>query len=202
MPVSKLDKAKAKRTGLLSALTKKIKSAVAEMDGTGDEVRLDSMRKELDDKLKACEQANDAMIELLDEATDVEDAYNWFSEAEESACDCIRSINAHLAPDQTLNASQGSVPAASKSTQVTTAQNTIDAWIDDLDPAKETVIPAEQQLDPTEILMRVMYEKEAPSIELPDFDGSPLQWPNFIQRFYEHVHRTPHFKDFRHDVAL
>ena len=148
---------------------------------------------------------------LLDNEQALTDAEAWFVDVEDAASSCVRRLNTQIAEnnDETKSPSKSPGNATAKPQQTTSPKtavklvNVVDGWIDELDPNVETVIPEASRLVSTnEILMRSMYEKESPTVELPNFDGSPLKWPNFVQRFYEHVHRQPHFRDFRRMTTL
>ena len=48
-----------------------------------------------------------------------------------------------------------------------------------------------------ELMLRTMFECDALKPDIETFDGSPLQWPEFVESFYENIHRQHYFKDVR-----
>ena len=73
----------------------------------------------------------------------------------------------------------------------------IDAWIDDLTEFQETVLPkpSTENLTVAEALFKLEASKDIPSIKLPMFDGKPLQYTDFIERFKIHIHNKVHLTD-------
>ncbi|XP_013415997.1 uncharacterized protein LOC106177695 [Lingula anatina] len=75
----------------------------------------------------------------------------------------------------------------------------IDAWIDELVPYSETVLATPNDSDKSyeELLLKCMFEKDAPRASISPYNGSALDWPGFAELFYEEVHKQPYFKDTR-----
>lgn len=81
----------------------------------------------------------------------------------------------------------------------------IDAWIDELDESKETKIAAStdmSSLTQNDIIIRALFQRDEPTIELVNFDGQPLEWPRFVQTFYEAVHTLPFLTDTKRITIL
>ena len=71
-----------------------------------------------------------------------------------------------------------------------------DSWIDDLTEFQETVLPnkiAEMSIAPA--LYKLEACKDIPSIELVEYDGNPLTYVDFVERFKLHIHDKPHLTD-------
>ena len=72
----------------------------------------------------------------------------------------------------------------------------MDSWIDELDPNRA--------YDPlnvngggvsSNVLMASLIQQQLPKIDIPFFDGSPLQWVEFIVTFKDVVHDQPFLSD-------
>ena len=100
----------------------------------------------------------------------------------------------------------GSQPPAFKSALAPAAvhQDSIDGWIDNLHSYTETVLPRQVTVGTTleESLLRLEHGRDTPKIELLRFDGTPIEWPRFVERFYEHVHNKPFSTDTRRMTQL
>ena len=72
-----------------------------------------------------------------------------------------------------------------------------DAWIDDLVEFQETVLPAAVTTNLTiaEALLKLEANKDIPSITIPDFDGDPLSYTDFVDHFKIHIHDKAHLTD-------
>ena len=82
---------------------------------------------------------------------------------------------------------------------ITTAAKSVpfDAWIDDLVEFQETVLPAAVTTNLTiaEVLLKLEANKDIPSITIPDFDGDPLSYTDFVDHFKIHIHDKTHLTD-------
>ena len=55
----------------------------------------------------------------------------------------------------------------------------------------------------TEAIVKLESERDLPKLELPTFNGSPVDWPKFIEQFFTHVHCRPGIADTRRlDILL
>ena len=82
---------------------------------------------------------------------------------------------------------------------ITTAAKSVlfDVWIDDLVEFQETVLPAAVTTNLTiaEALLKLEANKDIPSITIPDFDGDPLLYTDFVDHFKIHIHDKTHLTD-------
>ncbi|XP_066916601.1 uncharacterized protein [Clytia hemisphaerica] len=69
-----------------------------------------------------------------------------------------------------------------------------DAFIDELIEYKETEIPVDNTLA-SRVIQVECESRHLPPIELKRFDGSSLQWPEFIQNFKSRIHLKSSFND-------
>jgi hypothetical protein len=71
-------------------------------------------------------------------------------------------------------------------------EDSIDAWIDKLIPGTESVVGKpilnSDRDELTETLVRLEHERDLPQVQIPIFDGTPLMWPKFVERFHAQVH--------------
>ena len=71
-----------------------------------------------------------------------------------------------------------------------------DSWIDDLIEFKETVLPNEvSNMSVAEALYKLEASKDIPNIKLMKYDGDPLNYVEFIERFKLLIHDKPHLSD-------
>lgn len=102
--------------------------------------------------------------------------------------------------------SPGTVPPSGNGSNTTQSppRRALDAWIDDLDSSCETKITAASDIAMTqnEVIIRALFQKDEPDIEVLDYDGSALQWPRFVQSFYEGVHSLPFLTDTKRMTLL
>ena len=69
-------------------------------------------------------------------------------------------------------------------------------WIDNLIEFEETVLPTKvSQMSIAEALYKLEFSKDIPSIVLIKYDGNPLTYVEFIERFKLHIHDRPHLSD-------
>ncbi len=71
-----------------------------------------------------------------------------------------------------------------------------DSWIDDLSEFTETTITAnDSEMSIAEALYKLEASKDIPTIKLMKYDGSPLTYVEFIDRFKLLIHDRPHLSD-------
>ena len=92
----------------------------------------------------------------------------------------------------------GSQPHTSTSAPAPAAvhHDSVDGWVNKLSPYTGTVFPRQTvgtRLEKS--LLRLEHGRDTHKIELLRFDGSPIEWPTSIERFYEHVHNKPFSTD-------
>lgn len=71
-----------------------------------------------------------------------------------------------------------------------------DSWIDNLVEFEETVLPNKSsEMSIAEALYKLEACKDIPSIRLIQYDGNPLTYVEFMERFKLHIHDKPHLSD-------
>ena len=79
----------------------------------------------------------------------------------------------------------------------------VDAWISDLVEFEETRLPsAVREMSIADALYKLEASKDIPNIKLVPFNGSPLQYVEFVEQFRIHIHDKPHLKDDTRMVQL
>jgi len=72
--------------------------------------------------------------------------------------------------------------------------NDIDSWIDELDELSISRLNITVASDPNDA-MHWLIQQQLPRVEIPSFDGSPINWVSFIIRFRDLVHLQPHLNE-------
>ena len=71
-----------------------------------------------------------------------------------------------------------------------------DTWISDLVEFKETALSENMsQISNAEALYKLEANKDIPTIQLVKYDGNPLTYVEFIERFKLLIHDKPHLSD-------
>ena len=79
----------------------------------------------------------------------------------------------------------------------------VDAWISDLVEFEETRLSsAVREMSIADALYKLEASKDIPAIKLVPFNGSPLQYVEFVEQFRIHIHDKPHLKDDTRMVQL
>ena len=92
----------------------------------------------------------------------------------------------------TENQGNSSQPVNS-SDYILSSPHTFDSWIDDLIEFQETVLPNSiSEMSIAQALYKLEASKDIPSIELIEYDGDPLTYVEFFERFRLHIHDKPH----------
>ena len=86
-------------------------------------------------------------------------------------------------------------PEAHDTTQATGDSNKIDAWIDELTEFEETRPYSVQNLSIADALYKLEASKDIPAVTLTKFDGNPLNYVEFIEKFKLQIHDKPHLSD-------
>ena len=71
----------------------------------------------------------------------------------------------------------------------------VDMWIDELDARNR---PAQEGIDgniSAGVMMSWLVKQHLPKITIPSFDGSPLDWVNFVTKFHKVVHKQEYLND-------
>ena len=76
----------------------------------------------------------------------------------------------------------------------------IDSWIDRLDPLNEEEIPGNTET--VNITMQMLIQQRLPRLTIPKFDGTPELWVDFISKFYDMVHKQPFLNPFQKHAHL
>ena len=79
-----------------------------------------------------------------------------------------------------------------------TIVNTVDSWIDQLDPSGSNIRSNNWMQGggvSTGAMMSWMVQQHLPQVELPTFGGSPGDWVNFITKFRDVVHAQEYLND-------
>ena len=80
-------------------------------------------------------------------------------------------------------------------------QNEVDSWIDYLEPCRSSVVPDLATGVGPNVLMAWMVQQYVPKAKLPEFNGSPYDYVEFIVKFRDIVHNQPYMTDAqRHQV--
>ncbi|MEE8327974.1 MAG: hypothetical protein V3R32_04175 [Nitrosomonadaceae bacterium] len=222
-------KLKSSRTGKLSSLTKRMQKAETLIKSKVSISVISEIKSEISVIVAECEKANDLYIETMTEEHEVLKAYEWFFEAETRAKDCLDEILIYVDSEKSLASTSVQQPnmlnttsplppsvntMPANSATISPASNSpyssasnlqpkpesLDAWIDELIPYKETVVECPDPKDESSyqsLMLRAMFERDSPKPEIETFDGSPLKWPKFVESFFENVHRQPYFRDVR-----
>ena len=83
-------------------------------------------------------------------------------------------------------------------------RNEVDSWIDELNPNRrhDPLSMSAGGINPN-VLMASLVQQQLPKVEIPTFDGSPLQWVEFIVKFRDVVHNQEYLSDVqRHQLLL
>ena len=72
----------------------------------------------------------------------------------------------------------------------------VDSWIDDLIEFSETKINSvKNDLSMIDALYRLEASRDIPNVELLKYDGNPLGYTEFVERFKLYIHDKPHLSD-------
>jgi len=83
-----------------------------------------------------------------------------------------------------------------KINHVLSPPRSFDSWIDNLTEFEETVLPTKtSEMSIAEALYKLEACKDIPSIKLIKYDGNPLTYVEFIERFKLHIHDKAHLTD-------
>ena len=82
------------------------------------------------------------------------------------------------------------------STGGSSSKNEVDSWIDDLDPRKpmKSEVPTEDDVSSAK-MMGFFVQQSLPRMEIPEFDGSPVSYIEFITKIRDLVHNQPFLSD-------
>ncbi|XP_077975409.1 uncharacterized protein LOC144431310 [Styela clava] len=77
-------------------------------------------------------------------------------------------------------------------------QEAVDAWIDHLEPNQSgkfsvnsfNMSVEEQTMLSLQLNSRILSQHHLSPITIPSFSGTPLEWPNFIELFFDNVHSS------------
>lgn len=79
-------------------------------------------------------------------------------------------------------------------------EDSIDSWIDHLDPLNEEEIL--ENTKTVNITMQMLIQQRLPRLTIPNFDGTPELWVDFISKFYDMVHKQPFLDPFQKHAHL
>ena len=106
------------------------------------------------------------------------------------------------------SAHAGTTGAAALSTHggvVTTAPskaNDVDAWIDELAVTRvDTPFGATHGITP-DVTMTWLVQQTLPRVQIPEFDGTPLLWVEFVTKFRDMVHNPAYLNDVQRKTYL
>ena len=81
--------------------------------------------------------------------------------------------------------------------------NEVDSWIDDLElNRRNDSLDANSGAISSSVLMASLIQQQLPKVEIPPFDGSPLNWVEFIVKFRDVVHEQPYLNDKQRNQQL
>ena len=154
------------------------------------------------------DQATSSLTESSNNQAKVGDSVAGGSEHESNTSDNLastgdevqeESTNGHASKVTKSGGKDETSPVCSPVTTVTTVAKSVpfDAWIDDLVEFQETVLPAAVTTNLTiaEALLKLEANKDIPSITIPDFNGDPLSYTDFLDHFKIHIHDKTHLTD-------
>ena len=152
------------------------------------------------------DQATNSSTEGLNHQAQAGDSIAGGSNHENNDSDNLASTGDEVQQEESTNdhASKVSMSGSKDVTSlvrspITTAAKSspFDAWIDNLVEFQETVLPAAVTTNLTiaEALLKLEASKDIPSITIPDFDGDPLSYTDFVDHFKIHIHDKTHLTD-------
>ncbi len=82
-------------------------------------------------------------------------------------------------------------------------KNDVDTWIDQLDPQKpkKAAIPTDDDVNSIK-MMGFFVQQSLPRMEIPEFDGSPATYIEFITKIRDLVHNQPFLTDIQRSTQL
>lgn len=154
------------------------------------------------------DQATSSLTESSNNQAKAGDSVAGGSEQESNASDNLASTGNEVQEESTnglaskVEKSGGkdvTSPVCSPVTTVTTVAKSVpfDVWIDDLVEFQETVLPAAVATNLTigEALLKSEANKDISSITIPDVNGDPLSYTDFLDHFKIHIHDKSHLTD-------
>lgn len=165
---------------------------------------------------KACEYhgelyslLDESLVEKLDqwENTLINDVHKIEEDVEDYLSSTTgKSVEEHLVTESTNHSDNQPitphVSPVSQQPQSTTIQSTahqhesFDKWICDLAEFEETQLPSsDRELSVSDALFKLEAARDIPTITLLKFDGNPLEYVDFIERFKIHIHNKAHLTD-------
>ena len=81
-------------------------------------------------------------------------------------------------------------------------QNQVDSWIDELTVQNVEKAPRDHENRENDIAMGFFIQQSLPRMNVPDFDGSPSMWVEFITTFRDLVHDQPFLNVLRKSTLL
>ncbi|XP_028404075.1 uncharacterized protein LOC114526747 [Dendronephthya gigantea] len=108
--------------------------------------------------------------------------------------DFARDIACNSAPEEPkAHATKNSVSSPKSDLS---SPESFDSWIDNLVEFEETVLSNRaSEMSIAEALYKLEACKDIPSIKLIKYDGNPLTYVEFMERFKLHIHDKPHLSD-------
>ena len=83
-----------------------------------------------------------------------------------------------------------------------TCGNDVDGWIDELDVSRvNTPHPITSGITP-DVTMAWLVQQSLPRVQIPDFDGSPTLWVEFVSKFKDMVHDPAYLTDSQRKTYL
>ncbi|XP_028399260.1 uncharacterized protein LOC114522717 [Dendronephthya gigantea] len=117
------------------------------------------------------------------------------SSVDNTELDNPRNLTSDLTTQNREQVSAGGLSKLDLQVNLSSRQS-FDSWIDDLIEFKETVLPTEvSKMSIAEALYKLEASKDIPSIKLMKYDGDPLKYVEFIDRFKLLIHDKPHLSD-------
>ena len=107
------------------------------------------------------------------------------------------TATAHQYPRPGLRTTNALPETVFSSRQRLDASNYVDSWIDDLDDNKVMQFQPVTSGGTPDISMAWMIQQTLPKVKIPQFDGDPCQWVEFITKFREVVHEQVYLNDFQ-----
>ena len=95
-----------------------------------------------------------------------------------------------------------SISQVANTTNYPTNVNDVDGWIDELDVNRvDTPHPMISGIS-SDVQMAWLVQQSLPRVQIPDFDGSPILWVEFITKFRDMVHLPAYLTDSQRKTYL
>ncbi|KAK3744933.1 hypothetical protein QZH41_007784 [Actinostola sp. cb2023] len=184
-----------------------------DFDGDGDHDALDKWENDLTSDVYGLEERVEEFIRNTTKPTLASNQSQ--NQTVQSQHETTQQLQQSVQPEPETSAQKASTSAQQASTSAVqnmstqeSAQNTqpeatfpgpasFDSWIDKLKEFEETKLasPITAELSIADTLYKLEAGKDIPNITLTKFNGNPLEYADFIDRFKIHIHDKAHLTD-------